>query len=84
MTLLATNWLALMLIAGAGLVFAGYLGYRDAIRRPNPSEEHPERYAEGLTVDSNGVPAVLIALYTGMALAMIGYVLFVWLARPSI
>jgi hypothetical protein len=30
------------------------------------------------------VPRVLVVLYIGMALGMIGYVLYVWLAAPGI
>ncbi|MBM3473781.1 MAG: hypothetical protein FJX75_10975 [Armatimonadetes bacterium] len=80
---LATSWMLLMLCVGTGAVLAAYLAYRDAARqRPEgePTEEHPP----GLQVGHGRLPRVLVVLYIGMALGMIGYVLYVWLAAPGI
>jgi ABC-type enterobactin transport system permease subunit len=84
MTALANSWLALMLAVGTAMVFAGYLAYRDAQRPPDAAPSHVERFAGDLEIHSNRLPAVLIALFVGMALGMLGYVAYVWLARPNI
>jgi ABC-type Fe3+-siderophore transport system permease subunit len=69
---------------GAGLVIAGYLAYRDGLKCADPEPEHLEQHAAGIDVGHGRVPRVLTALYVGMGVAMIGYVLYVWLVAPNI
>jgi ABC-type Fe3+-siderophore transport system permease subunit len=81
---LATSWMLLMLGIGAGLVIAGYLAYRDGLKCADPEPEHVEQHAAGIEVGHGRVPRVLTALYVGMGVAMIGYVLYAWLVAPNI
>jgi len=81
---LANSWMLLMLCVGAGGVVAGYLACRDALRGQDAAPEHLEEYPYGLQVAHGRVPRVLAALYLGIGLAMIGYVLYIWLAAPAI
>jgi len=79
----ANSWMLLMLVLGAGMVLAGYLAYRDGVGRQPPSEPL-ESHPADLQVARGSVPGVLWALFVGMGLALVGYVLYVWLAAPNI
>jgi len=81
---LANSWMLLMLGVGVGGVIAGYLACRDALSRADVAAEHLEEYPHGLQVAHGRLPRVLVALYLGIGLGMIGYVLYIWLAAPAI
>ena len=80
---LATSWMLLVVCVGTGAVLAAYLACGDAVR-PRPEGEPTEEHAQGLQVGHGRVPRLLVALYIAMALGMIGYVLYIWLAAPGI
>jgi hypothetical protein len=65
-------------------VLAACLACRDGTAQPEHDGEHAEEHPPGLQVGHGRVPRVLVVLYIGMALGMIGYVLYVWLAAPGI
>ena len=73
-----------MLCLGAGGVVAAYLACRDATARAEHDGEQSAEYPPGLQVGHGRVPRVLVALYIAMALGMIGYVVYIWLAAPGI
>ena len=82
MVVLALSWTLLML--GIGLVgaFAAWLAYRDRRRKPG-SAEHLEEFAVGIRQDHGPIPWVLLFAYVGMALAMIGYVIWAGNVHPN-
>jgi len=80
---MANSWVLLALVIGAVLALVGYLGYRDALTRERAGGEVEELPA-GLRVASGRVPWVLWLVYAATVLGMVGYVLFVWLAKPNL
>ena len=82
MAALQFSWVLLMLCVGLVGAITAYLGYW-AGRRPDGAEEAPVEYPAGIRQGHGPVPAVLWALYVGMAAAMAGYVVWVWLTKPN-
>jgi ABC-type enterobactin transport system permease subunit len=74
---LLTRWISLLVLAGIGAVIAGYLGYRSGQIRSAETEEEMEHYAAGIRTGNGRLPLVLVALYVGVAVAMVGYVIWV-------
>ncbi len=77
MPALLTRWIVLLVLAGIGAVIAGYLGYRSGQIKSAGTEEQMEHYAAGIRAGNGRLPLVLVALYVGVAVAMIGYVIWV-------
>jgi len=70
------RWLWLMIVMGVALIAALVLGFYVAGRSQPPAE--PAR-RENAAEPTRPVPLLLTFLYIGIAIFMIGYVLYVWL-----
>ena len=76
MAAIQTSLALLMIVLGAVLTFAAYLGAIALRARGRPEAAASE-------ADYKPVPPVLVALYVGVGATMIGYVLWAWLTRPN-
>jgi hypothetical protein len=76
MSALQTTWALLCLLAGAGGALAVYLGYVAHERAPEEPRDRLVTYAEGFAQGHGRPPLVLIALYAGIGIWMVGYVLW--------
>ncbi|HJN13983.1 MAG TPA: hypothetical protein QGH10_00755 [Armatimonadota bacterium] len=79
-----TSWMMLMMLVGSALSIMGYLAYRATVAADDPERHEIEEVPGGIMVSNQRIPALLIVLYVTMVTGMIGYVLFVWLAKPNI
>lgn len=75
------RWLFLMLLGGSVLAVALYLGFYLPSRPTHPRDEGEEfeEYAAGIRQANRPIPPLLIMLFVGMAIFIIGYVVYVWL-----
>jgi len=80
----ANSWMLLMLALGLVATAAAYLAYRDGSAEGQMSHEPLEEYPPDIQVAHGRMPRVLIALYLGIGLGMVGYVLYIWLAAPAV
>ncbi len=75
MKALQESWALVLLVFGAGLALAAYLGAVSLARGLRPRETDDR--------ESRPIPIVLWALYLGIALFMIGYLVWAALVRPN-
>ena len=76
------RWLFVMVVAGLAVTLALVLGFYQAARgrSEDSTAEELEEYAAGIQVARRPIPLLLVLLFVGMALYMIGYVVYVWQA----
>jgi len=79
-----SSWMMLMMLVGSALSIMGYLAYRATVAPDDPERHGIEEIPGGIKVSNQRIPALLIVFYVAMVTGMVGYVLFVWLAKPNI
>ena len=79
------RWLFVALVGGLVLALVFYLGFYTAARRgTEPTEgEELEEYAAGIKVARRPIPVLLVLVFIGVGLAVIGYLIYSWQSGVS-